>query len=240
MRSRWLPGVLVVATTAVAAEPPAMQHSHALENPLVVMVMAEELEWQDVAPEGTLAWDASAWIGRDDGRLLLRSEGSRTRRAADDARSELLWWRPVGAWWNLVTGLRHDTGGGPGRSYGLIGVQGTAPYRIGIEADLFAGERGQVGTRLEAEYRWLLTNRLILTPRLETQAFTRDDPATGIGAGVAKLEGGFRVRYEIRREFAPYVGVEWSASLGQTADLARAAGDPVRDARVVAGLRVWF
>lgn len=232
--------LLAAGAAARAAGPVPDAHPHMLENPVVFMAMAEELEWQDGSPDGTLAWDAFAWVGRDDARLWLRSEGSRTRNANDEVRTELLAWRPITAWWNVVAGVRHDTGDGPARTYGLIGLQGLAPYRIGIDADLFAGEGGQVGTRLEAEYRLLLTNRLILVPRVELEAYARDDADTGIGAGLAALEGGFRLRYEIRREFAPYLGVEWSAALGETADLTRAAGGEVRDARFVAGLRVWF
>jgi copper resistance protein B len=217
----------------------AGEHSHAGENPLVFMAIAEELEWQDVG-DGRLHWDVTAWAGRDEGRLMFRSEGTRTRNDNDDTRNELVWWRPVAAWWNLVTGVRHDTGLGEARTYGLIGLQGTAPQRIGVRADLFAGEGGQIGSRFEAEYRMLLTNRLIATPRFEAEAYAKDDESTGIGSGIAGLTLAFRVRYEFRREFAPYAGVEWSGSTGDTADIARANGGPVRDTRVVAGVRVWF
>jgi copper resistance protein B len=239
-KSRYLPALVLVpwVVTTVAAELPG--HSHAMENPLVYQVMADELEWQDVGDNGALAWDAVAWLGRDEARVYLRSEGSRTRGANDDTRHELLVWRPVGSWWNGLAGIRHDTGEGPSRTYGLLGLQGTAPYRIGIEADLVAGERGQFGTRIEAEYRWLITNRLIATPRTELQAWGRDDLATGLASGLAKLEAGIRFRYEFRREFAPYLGVEWVGTLGDTADIARSSGMAVRDTRVVAGLRTWF
>jgi copper resistance protein B len=217
----------------------AGEHSHAGENPLVFMAIAEELEWQDVG-DGRLHWDVTAWAGRDEGRLMFRSEGTRTRGVSDEIRAELLWWRPVGAWWNLVTGVRHNAGLGEARTYGLVGLQGTAPLRFGVRADLFAGERGQVGSRFEVEYRMLLTNRLMATPRFEVEAYAKDDHETGIGSGLAELTLGLRVRYEIRREFAPYAGVEWTGSTGDTADLARASGEPVRDTRLVAGLRVWF
>jgi copper resistance protein B len=230
--------LLAGATGAPAAEPAG--HSHALENPLVVMVMADELEWQSGPGEDGLAFDGYAWIGRDDARLWLRTEGSRTRAASDEVRTELLAWRPVGAWWNVVGGVRHDTGAGPARTYALVGLQGTAPYRAGVDADLVAGEGGQFGARVEAEYRLLVTNRLILTPRAEVEAWGRDDTATGIASGLAGVEAGLRLRYEFRREFAPYLGMEWRAALGDTADLARAAGEAVRDRRIVAGLRLWF
>jgi copper resistance protein B len=204
------------------------------------MVLVDELEWQNASTDDALAWDVSAWLGHDTGRLLFRSEGEATHGDVEGARAELLWSRPVAAFWDLVGGLREDFGTGPGQTYGLIGVQGTAPYRFHIEADLFGGQRGQVGTRLESKYEILLTNRLIAETRLELQAFGKDDAELGIGSGLSQLEAGLRVRYEIRREFAPYVGVEWQGKFNDTADFAGDAGEPARDTRFVAGLRCWF
>jgi copper resistance protein B len=152
----------------------------------------------------------------------------------------MLWWRPATAWWDLVVGLRQDIGAGPERTYGLVGLKGTTPYRFHLEGDILAGERGQFGARLESDYEVLLTNRLILVPRAELQAYGKADPATGIGQGLSQLELGLRLRYEIRRELAPYVGVEWSGALGDTADLFREEGEDVRDTRFLAGLRFWF
>lgn len=215
-------------------------HAHMNDDPLVSMVLVDELEWQDASPDDALVWNMSAWIGHDDGRLLFRSEGERTDGNVEGSRAEVLWSMPIDPWWDLVGGLRQDVGTGPGRTYGLIGVQGIAPYQFHIEADLFGGERGQAGTRVESQYEILLTNRLIAQPRVELQAFGKDDAATGIGSGLSKLELGLRLRYEIRREFAPYVGVEWSAKFGDTADIARDADESVRDTRFVAGLRFWF
>jgi copper resistance protein B len=222
---------------AIAAE---MAHLHMNDDPLVGMVLVDELEWQDASPDDALAWNLSAWLGHDTGRLLFRSEGDMTNGEVGSARAELLWSKPVTAWWDLVGGLRQDAGTGPGRTYGLIGVQGLTPYRFHLEADLFGGERGQVGARLESRYEILLTNRLFLQPRAELQAFAKDDTATGIGSGLSQLDLGLRLRYEIRREFAPYVGVEWSGKFGSTADLAEESGESVRDTRFVAGIRFWF
>lgn len=215
-------------------------HPHMNDDPLVGMVLFDELEWQEASPDDALAWNMSAWLGHDNGRFLFRSEGDMTDGKVDNSRTELLWSRPVTAWWDLVGGLRQDAGIGPGRTYGLIGVQGLTPYRFHLEADLFGGERGQIGTRLESDYNVLITNRLILVPRAELQAFSKDDTATGIGSGLSELQLGLRLRYEIRREFAPYLGVEWSGKFGDTADLAEDADEDVRDTRFVAGLRFWF
>jgi copper resistance protein B len=231
---------LLAVLHQMAASAAEMDHVHMNDDPLVGMLRVDELEGQNASPDDALAWNLSAWLGHDSGRLLFRSEGDMTSGEVDNGRAELLWSRPVTAWWDLVGGLRQDAGTGPGRTYGLIGLQGLAPYRFHVEADLFGGERGQVGTRLESRYEILLTNRLILQPRAELQAFGKDDSATGIGSGLSQLDLGLRLRYEIRRQFAPYVGVEWSGKFGDTADFASEADEPARDTRFVAGVRFWF
>lgn len=230
--------LLMLVAGGATAE--GMEHAHMNDDPLVGMLLLDQFEWQDTSPDSTLAWNVSAWLGHDTGRLLFRSEGDRADGSVNDMRAELLWSKPLATWWDVVGGLRQDAGKGPGRTYGLVGVQGLAPYWFHIEADLFAGERGQIGTRLEASNDVLLTNRLILVPKAELQAFGKDDAATGIGSGLSQLELGLRLRYEIRREIAPYIGVEWTGTFGDTADFARADNEAVRDTRVVAGIRLWF
>lgn len=230
--------LFVLASCGAVAE--GTDHAHMDDDPLVGMLLLDQLEWQDTSPDSALAWNVTAWLGHDTGRLLFRSEGESTDSDVEELRAELLWSKPIARWWDVVGGLRQDGGTGPGRTYGVIGIQGLAPYRFHIEADLFAGERGQIGTRLESSYDVLLTNRLILVPRAELQAFAKDDAATGIGNGLSQLELGLRLRYEVRRELAPYVGVEWSGSFGDTADFARAGNESVRNTYVVAGIRFWF
>ena len=214
-------------------------HVHMNDNPRVGMLLVDQLEWQKASGD-PLVWNVSARLGNDTGRVWFRSEGEMPDGDVESSRSELLWARYFSPWWEVVGGVRQDAGTGPGRTYGLIGVQGLAPYWFHVEADLFAGERGQVGARAEAQYDILLTNRLILQPRAEIQAWGKDDDDTGVGSGLSSAEFGLRLRYEVRREFAPYLGVEWSGAVGDTADLARASDEDVRDVRLVAGLRFWF
>lgn len=232
-----------------AAEAPAAAHQgmghavveHAMnDDPVISKLMMDQLEWRNTSGDDALAWNGSWWIGRDEGRMLVRSEGEAIDGDVEHLRAELLWWRPLAPFWNVVGGLRQDAGIGPGRTYGLVGIEGLAPGWFHVEADLFAGERGQVGTRLESSYEIRLTNRLILSPRVELTAYAKDDEATGIGSGLSSLDAGLRLRYEIRREFAPYIGVGWTGSFGDTADLARDAGAPVRDTFALAGLRFWY
>ncbi|MEO8223948.1 MAG: copper resistance protein B [Gammaproteobacteria bacterium] len=244
MRKRTAPFIVALLTLAsfLAQETAAADgvHTHMDDDPLVGMILVDELEVQNTSPDKAVAWNVVAWLGHDTGRLLFRSEGKVAKGDVDDSRAELLWLKPIAAWWDLVGGLRQDAGTGPGRTYGLIGLQGLTPYRFHVESDLFGGERGQVGMRLESSYAVLVTNRLILTPRAELQAFRKDDDTSRVGRGLSQLDLGLRLRYEIRREFAPYVGLEWSRKFGDTAGLAREADERVHDARVLAGLRFWF
>ncbi len=210
---------------------------HMDDDPFVWKVMADRLEWQQ---GDVLAWEGSAYAGHDRGRLWLRSHGEREQGHDAHASVEVLWGRPVDAWWDLVAGVRQDIGEGPDRSWLALGVQGLAPYKFEISATAYLGDGGRSAASLEAEYEVLLTNKLILQPLVEATLYGRDDPALGIGSGLSEVEAGLRLRYEFRREIAPSVGYEWSRQFGKTADFARDAGEPVQDRHWVAGVRFWF
>jgi len=233
--------VIVLAPLLAAADdavPTVAKHMN--DNPWNTMVLLDRFEWQDAEEGDALVWDVNAWTGTDDHRALLRASGERVDGTTDENRVELLWWHPVASRWDLVAGFRQDLEPGSPRSYAALGIQGLAPWWVHVEATVYAGERGQTAATLEAETDLLLTNRLILTPRVEAEAYGRDDASNGIGKGLSEIATGLRLRYEIRRKFAPYVGLEWSGKLGDTADFARAGGESVRDARWVAGVRAWF
>lgn len=210
------------------------------DDPVYWLLLFDEFEWQDQRDESVLSWDAHAWIGTDKNRALLRAEGEREHGKTTENRLELLWLRPVSAYWDLVAGVRMDTEPASTRNFVGIGIQGLAPQWIEVEATVWAGESGQTAASLKLEYELLVTNRLILTPMVETDIYGENDAENEIGSGFSTVKAGMRLRYEIRREFAPYVGVEWTGKFGDTADLARRNDEAVRDAHVVAGLRFWF
>ena len=210
---------------------------HMDDDPFVWKVMADRLEWQQ---GDVLAWEGSAYAGHDRGRLWLRSHGEREQGHDAHASVEVLWGKPVDAWWDVVAGVRQDIGAGPDRTWLALGVQGLAPYKFEISATAYLGDGGRSAASLEAEYEVLLTNKLILQPVVEATLYGRDDPALGIGSGLSEVEAGLRLRYEFHREIAPYVGYEWSRQFGKTADFARDAGEPVQDRHLVAGVRFWF
>lgn len=186
------------------------------------------------------AWEADGWYGGDIHRLWLRSEGERSEGRTGAANLELLYGRSVSPWWDVVAGIRHDFAPGSSQDWLAVGVQGLAPYLLEVSATAYLGESGRSMLGLEVEYELLLTNRLILQPMIEATVHGKADPARGIGSGLSTVEAGLRLRYEIHRRFAPYVGVVHERAFGDTAGLRRAAGAGARDTHLVAGLRFWF
>lgn len=220
-----------------AAVSPGHDHEHG--RTVFAFLMVDRLErWNDGA--GGEAWGVKGWIGSDDHRLWLRSEGEREGGKLADADLEVLYGRPVARWWNVQAGVRRTFGPGPSRTAAALGVSGIAPGKFDIEAIGYLDGDGRVSARAEAAYTLLLTNRLVLEPRIEAHWQARDDRARGLGTGVSSIEGGLRLRYEIDRRFAPYVGVVRTETFGTTADLRRADGEATGETRIVAGVRLRF
>ncbi len=188
----------------------------------------------------TGAYDLQSSYGRTYDRAVLKAEGDIDGGRIEDARSELLWGHAVTAYWDTQLGLRYDSGDGPDRRWLAFGVQGLAPYWFEVEAAGYLGENGRTALRLDVSYELLFTQKLILQPRLEADIYGKNDTANGLGSGLAEVGAQLRLRYELRREFAPYIGVEWVRKFGKTKDLSRAAGEDASDVRVIAGLRYWF
>jgi len=185
-------------------------------------------------------YDLQAWYGRDYDRVVLKAEGDVDNGELEEGTTELLWGHAVDTYWDLQLGFRYDSGEGPDRGWLALGVQGLAPYWFEIDATAYVGDEGRTAVAVEAEYELLLTQKLILQPRLEANLYGKDDPELALGAGLADLSAGIRLRYEIRREFAPYIGIEWLGKFGDTADYARAAGGSKDETVAVAGVRFWF
>ena len=200
----------------------------------------EKLEWQDADDGSALNWEAQGWIGGDVDRLWLRSEGERTNGKTEEAEVQALWGHSISPWWDLVGGVRQDFKPGDPQTWAAFGIQGLALYNFEAQATAYLGEGGQTAARLEGDYDILLTNKLILQPTAEFNFYGKNDPQRGVGSGLSESEVGLRLRYEVRPQFAPYVGVTWNRAYGRTADYAREEGEDNNEARLVLGVRVWF
>ncbi len=210
------------------------------DDPLLFMVILDQMEMRDAGDDNTFSWDAQGWFGQDLRKLWFKTEGERAGGSTNEAEFQFLYSKAIARYWELQLGVRHDFEPSPSRSWAVIGVQGLAPYFFETDIALFVGDSGRTALRFESEYELLLTQRLILTPEIEVNFYGQDDAEVGVGSGLSDLELGLRLRYEIRREFAPYIGVNWSKLFGDTKDLARIAGESTSEAQLVIGIRVWF
>jgi copper resistance protein B len=206
----------------------------------------DQLEYRANVGNDTIAWDAQGWYGGDINRLWIKSEGEVQADGGSegDIEVQLLYSRMIAAFWDFQAGLRVDQIWGsdsdPNRVLAVIGFQGLAPYLFEVEPTLFISEDGDISARLTATADLLITQKLILQPRFESEVASRTSKRFGVGEGLEYVELGLRLRYEVRREFAPYIGVNWLRQYGKTSDLSRADGSEDELFSVVAGLRLWF
>jgi copper resistance protein B len=205
-------------------------------------LLAERLEYQTNDGAPALLFDGQGWWGTDRDKLWVKSEVERDFDAKrfEEAELQALWSRPIAGFFDVQAGVRHDFVRGADRTFGVAGVQGLAPYWFEIDAAVFVSGEGDVSARFEAEYDLFLTQRLILQPRTELNFAVQDVEEIGVGSGLSTAELGLRLRYEIRRQFAPYVGVNWERAVDETADFDRADGENAGAVSFVAGVRLWF
>jgi len=237
---------LLFAASAAAQEkpfplPPREWGEPVMDQPVFPFLLLDRIERRWQKGNDLRVWDVQGWVGGDYNKLWLKSEGKdEAGGRTGQADIEALYARLISPFWYLQAGVRYEERPSPSRTSLALGVQGLAPYWFKVDATLYLNEKGKASARFEAEYDFLLTQRLILQPLLETSFAASAEPERSVGRGFNDLELALRLRYEIRRQFAPYIGVTWSRKLGGTADLARAAGEDVTERAIVAGVRIWF
>jgi len=209
------------------------------DDPILTMFMLEQLELHDAEGNNPLTWEAEAWMGKDLNKFWLKTEGERVNGETEELEVQALYSRAIAPYWDFQVGLRKDFKP-QRREWGVIGLKGLAPYFFEMDLALFAGNNGRTAARIQGEYELLLTQKTILTPEIELNLYGKDDPEMRVGSGLSDVSVGLRLRHEFKREFAPYVGVEWTKKFGDTADFARADGSDVSDTQFVTGIRAWF
>lgn len=204
-----------------------------------VMLNVAEVQWR----KGRQAyeWDGEAWYGGDIGRFVLKSEGEgEFGGSLEKVETQALYSHAIGPYWNLQGGLRYDIRPNPSRVYATIGVEGLAPSFFDVEAALFLSNKGELLGKLEGYYDQRITQRLILQPRAELNFAAQDTPELKTGAGLTDAEVGLRLRYDIRREFSPYVGVQYRRAFGETRRFLQSDGEDANSWSVLTGIRMWF
>ena len=209
------------------------------DDPLLAAIFVDKLEYR-AGSESSFVWDTDLWIGKDLNKLWLKTAGEVTDGTTEDADVQVLYSRAIAPYWDVQGGWRHDFGTETDRDWFTVRLQGLAPYFFEVDTGLFVGDRGNIGFDFEAEYEILFTQRLILSPLVELSAYSLTDEAMGRGSGLSDLELGLRLRYEIRREFAPYIGVNWFKLFGGTADFAEGEGGDTDGFQFLVGVRVWY
>ena len=189
----------------------------------------------------TYRFEGEAFTGGNINRFGVKFEGEGAFGGRlDDLELQALYSRAIAPYWNLQAGVRHDIKPDPSRTYLVAGVEGIAPYWFKVNAATFLSNKGELRARVEASYDQRITQSLILQPRIEANVSFQDIPAIGVGSGLTDFEAGLRLRYEIKQEIAPYIGVEWRKQTGATARFARIAGEDPDTVSLVAGIRIWF
>ncbi len=210
------------------------------DDPLLYKLQVDQFEWRDTDTENAVVLEGEAWVGHDLKKIWLSTELEQEDGKTEEAELQLLYGQALTPYWDLKVGLRQDFEPSSGRSWGVIGFQGLAPYFLEVDTALFIGERGESAFRFEVEYELLFTQKLILSPELELNFYGQNDAELGLGSGLSDMELGLRLRYEIQREFAPYVGISWGKRFGNSADFALEEGHDTEDWQWVLGLRWWY
>ncbi|WP_350603371.1 copper resistance protein B [Pseudoalteromonas sp. SMN1298-MNA-CIBAN-0114] len=230
------------AGTTLTEGPYALEGNERLtladEHPFYAL-LGDRLEYNEQANAGV--FDLQAWYGTTFDRLVIKTEGDFSEGSIEENQTDILWGHAVSAYWDTQAGVRLDYNKeGENRQWLAFGLQGLAPYWFEIDMTAYVGERGNTAFTLEAEYELLLTQKLIIQPRAEITLYGKNDKQNELGSGLSSSAIGFRVRYEFTRQFAPYIGVEWSNKFGNTADYATSSGQSSNNTAFVAGIKFWF
>ncbi|MDZ4137622.1 MAG: copper resistance protein B, partial [Erythrobacter sp.] len=186
-------------------------------------------------------FEGEAWLGGDINRFVFKYEGEgEFRGPLDDLELTAAYSRAIDPYWNLQAGIRYDVSPNPSRTYAVVAIEGLAPYWFEVTASAFLSNEGEVRGRIEGFYDQRITQKWILQPRIEANFSAQTISELGVGAGLSNLEVGARLRYEIKREFAPYIGFEWIRQFGESARFTQASGGQVSDPHFVMGVRLWF
>lgn len=211
------------------------------DDPLLAKVMIDRLETQrDREGNTSQLLEADLWIGRDLNKLWFKTEVERIDNTIEEHKLQMLYSRAIAPYWDFQLGLRRDFKPLPKKDWLAIGFTGVAPYFIETDVALFINDEGQSHLAIQAEYELMLSQRLVLSPEVEANLFAKNEPQEGVGKGLSDAKFSLRLAYEIKREFAPYIGVNYRRHFGNSVDLIAANGEDTDETQLVAGLRIWF
>jgi len=209
-------------------------HAAGEDDPLITMLVMDRFEVLN-NDENTRVWEGSFYMGYDLDKLYLYSNGEATADGLESSQNELVYSRAIAPFWDVQAGLVYDKNADDSKTWAEVAISGLAPYYFETRAALLLNGDGNVGLRLDAEYEALFTQKLILSASVEADFYSKNDPVMQLGSGLSSMEAGLRLRYEFVREFAPYIGVTWEKTFGNTNDY-----NPVDETNFLLGVRFWF
>lgn len=204
------------------------------DDPLLTMIKADKLEYRDSDEGNLLVWEFDAWMGKDLNKFWLKFGGESVDGHVESNEVDLLYSRAISPFWDIQMGLRHEFKPEPTDSWMGIGFMGLAPYLFEIDANIFINEDSLINARLDAEYEYMISQKIVLVPNLEMSLYSDDDNARGLVSGLASVELGVRLHYEIKREFSPYIGINYEKKYGNS------LVEESSESQLVAGLSFWF
>jgi copper resistance protein B len=212
------------------------------DNTIIGHVLFDQLEGRTNGTQNEFRWDGEGWIGTDMNKLWFKSEGFLENGIATDGDDEALYDRPIPylRYFDFQAGVRYDLDSNPGRTWGAIGIEGMAPYFFQFAPTFYFSDRGHFAGRVTGSYDQLITQRLIAQPQFEINFYSKEQADRGLGSGLSDLDCGLRIRYEIARKVAPYIGIAYTQTFGEAAKFTREEGGIVHDPRFIFGLRVWY
>ena len=234
--------VNLVPPTSLAAASAVHRHED-----LYGAVLINQLEYRGGSGSNIGAWEGEAYYGGDYDKIWINTRGEYNDKARSLERAELqiLYSRLIGYFFNAQIGVRQDfpirpAEGTPARTHAVIGIEGLLPNLFGVNLQLFVDHRGTVAARFEGSYDAYITQRLVLQPQVELNVAANADRQSRLGSGFTRLESGLRLRYELTREFAPYMGVQYERVMGETANIYKRFGEQRDILSGVAGIRLFF
>ncbi len=197
-------------------------------------LMVNNLEYQFTNAK-VVDWDIFGYVGYDQNKLSIYSEGEKADGVNASSENQLVYSRAIAPFWDVQAGIDYDTSEKNSTTWGVVALSGLAPYFFDSRIAFLVNNSGNIGLRIDMDYEALITQKLIFTPSFALDAYSQDEKAMNLGSGLSNITLGARLRYEIRREFAPYIGVEWSKNFANTETLS-----PLDSSYIVTGVRFWF
>lgn len=242
------PGMTLEEVLDRAAQPPPPGATLTLDDsPLRAFALIEQLEYR-VKEEGknAVGLEGQGWVGYDYDKFWWKVEGEAAFDGQDegDVEVDLLYSRLIAPFWDVQAGVQiaseWESGDAEERLSGVVALQGLAPGMFELDNSLYLSEDGDLTADIEAEFNVRVTQRLVLQPRTELQLAAQDVADRALGAGLTDVLFDLRLRYEIRRRLAPYIGVRYQTLTGETENIAERAGSNTDDWALLLGVRLAF